>query len=287
MTLALTEARFVRSHHCIRITIHVPGKEPDTVASVITGRVIGVMFSGGGVHHYRVSSADGVCYLAPPHWLPPHAKDSADWSITHDAWMFQQVWEAYLRDPALVLRVMAGMVEARPAITRSNRCLPVGCARGSTHMSTRRGFLALAANAAAAATVLPIGASAADDVQHGGTPSSGNNHPDIKLLMLCASFHEAGRTQHRISDEGGKANEDHDRWWARLTAAGHQWMTAMDAISATPATTPAGLAAKARALKEAITGPILRWPQIDNEPFPHERLAQSVADDILSGRARA
>ncbi len=74
MTLANTEARFVRSHHCIGIAIHLPGKEPGAVANVINVRVLGVMFSGGDVHHYRVSSADGVCYLARPHWLPPHAK---------------------------------------------------------------------------------------------------------------------------------------------------------------------------------------------------------------------
>jgi hypothetical protein len=50
----------------VPVTLHRP---TETGQEVIQGRLLGVMHHRGSLLHYRVSVGEGMCYLAPPHWL--------------------------------------------------------------------------------------------------------------------------------------------------------------------------------------------------------------------------
>ena len=76
------QPRFVRALRPVQVTLRQPGKTTRSPCRVITGRLLGVMrWPSGGVHHYRVAGDDGVCYLAPPHWLASESKRDAEQAL--------------------------------------------------------------------------------------------------------------------------------------------------------------------------------------------------------------
>ncbi len=101
---------------------------------------------------------------------------------------------------------------------------------------------------------------------------------DAELLKACDEFHAAEREQERINREGEECAE-------RTYQAIERWDFALEALIRTTVRTPEGLRAKARVLLVVLGDWVITAPgrSID-ESAGHERLAWSLASDILGGR---
>ena len=111
-----------------------------------------------------------------------------------------------------------------------------------------------------------------------------NAHPDATLLALTSEFAELGATSDRLYEACSDIGDPRDAAWATYLTHVDQtrprWRELLDAICATPALTREGLRAKAAAGSDWV------HPDLGSDE-PTDRLAWSVFQDVLGGRAAA
>jgi hypothetical protein len=113
------------------------------------------------------------------------------------------------------------------------------------------------------------------------------NAPDAALLAACAAFLVTEAERVAMNDEGEQQpddiseaeNQDYDD---RCVSSSGRWRKAIDRVIELPATTPTGFLAKAEAMRIAVLeGALEGIGDTIADARPHERLAYSMAQDIL------
>jgi hypothetical protein len=134
-----------------------------------------------------------------------------------------------------------------------------------------------------------------------GAPSgvAGADGPDAELIAMCARLVAQAEVVDRIDAEGAALpghgitpeSEAHEE---RMEVAGVQWWATAEQICGIPARTPSGLHAKAGAMRDLLarlvcTGIDQTLADIETgeEGELEDRMALSLARDVLSGRAEA
>lgn len=100
-------------------------------------------------------------------------------------------------------------------------------------------------------------------------------HPDAALLAACAELKAAERAT-READAALLCSD------AEIAAVSRRWSDAMEAVSDLPATTPAGVRAKAEALLIATRREVTVFDgeTLEDSCESHEWLAYRLAEDI-------
>ncbi|WP_158745655.1 hypothetical protein [Acidisphaera sp. L21] len=111
---------FHRARVAIPVTLHRPTASGH---EIVAGKLLGTMHDRGSVLYYRVSVGEGMCYLAPPHWLDPDSQ--ADVAL------------------ASLATVLACLPNVHPCLAGVHR-VPVqrpSCARQATTHGTSRDYV--------------------------------------------------------------------------------------------------------------------------------------------------
>lgn len=99
---------------------------------------------------------------------------------------------------------------------------------------------------------------------------------DAELLAACADATRCEARRGRINDAGWISDDD-------TAVAGAEWIDAFERVAELPATTEAGIRAKALALRQAVLEFIAPDGTLEDDGETNHRLALSLCDDILAG----
>jgi hypothetical protein len=111
--------------------------------------------------------------------------------------------------------------------------------------------------------------------------------PDADLLRLCAEFSEANSIQEQIDAEAADIpladKAAHKELWERLEAIGVPWWASIEAIVGKPATTLAGVAAKAEVVRVVTHYQVVVSPgdTLEANGDIEHKLAVSLCNDLL------
>jgi hypothetical protein len=122
-------------------------------------------------------------------------------------------------------------------------------------------------------------------------PSLVNAAPsaDAELIALAAAMAKAHAwtVAHNAFDEDGLSEDQANALYDAACGVDRAWWGAAERIEAIPATTSAGVLAKASALRMAIQRMVIQPCAPISDAEYHERLAYALAADILAGSAAA
>jgi hypothetical protein len=108
------------------------------------------------------------------------------------------------------------------------------------------------------------------------TAGAAPTHPDAALIAACEELKAAERAT-READAAPSCSD------AEMHAVCRRWSAAVEAVSDLPATTPAGVRAKAEAVLIALRREVTVFPgeTFEASCAPHEWLAFRLAEDIV------
>jgi hypothetical protein len=147
----------------------------------------------------------------------------------------------------------------------------------SSQNASRRKVLGSSVAAIATGLMAPVIATA-----HAAAPSA-----DAELIALAAAMAKAHAwtVAHNAFDEDGLSEDQANALYDAACGVDRAWWGAAERIEAIPATTSAGVRAKASALRMAIQRMVIQPCAPISDAEYHERLAYALAADILAGSA--
>jgi hypothetical protein len=109
--------------------------------------------------------------------------------------------------------------------------------------------------------------------------------PDAELIAACEEAFRCEVWRNRVND--APATDDPDADDAEIEDMNRAWSAAFERVIGLHAHTPAGFRAKVTALRIAVLEYVVMGPErtLENNGSRHERLAVSLCDDVLTGRA--